>query len=450
MSVFISIIAVLIILGVLATAHELGHFFVARLFKVKAYEVSIFVGPTLLKWKRKGVEYSLRCIPIGAYVRFSEIDEAGNAVQSDDPALLLNQPRWKRLIIALAGPFVNLVIGVIIFAIYFMSTGFVAPKISDTYEGTQLYEHIQEFEFGDEIVAVDHHTVFTEDDLFIYFQFKSSDEETVLTLKSQETGKKYDITLVPKVSQRTLLGITRYMDVDPTYNAWEINGVEDFQNGGNPILQSGDYLVSVDDIPVLEEAKLMENLDSKIEGDVAHVKFIRNGENMEGDIKVTKIDTVNPLGVVLTPVDMESFGDYMYALTTAMKMPAATFNMTKMVISSAFKGDVEIYNVVSGPVGVVNVVDSVVSDERADAGIKISTLIMLAGMISIALTISNMLPLPGLDGFQLVVLIIEMIIGRKLPQKGENIIAVIGFFVLIALVLFAFASDIAKIVIEGW
>lgn len=450
MTVIISIIAVLVILGVLATAHELGHFFVARLFKVKAYEVSIFVGPTLLKWKRKGVEYSLRCIPIGAYVRFSDIDEAGNPVQSDDPTLLVNQPRWKRLIIALAGPFVNLLIGVIVFAIYFMATGFVAPKISDTYEGTQLYAHVGEFDYGDEIVAVDHHKVFTEDDLFIYFQFKSSDEETVLTLKSQETGKKYDITLVPELSQKTLLGITRYRDVDPTYNAWEIIGAEDYQNGGNPVIVEGDYLLSVDDVSILDEAALDAALDAKADGDIAHVKFIRNGENMEGDIKVVKMNTVNPLGVVLTQVKMESFGDYMYALSTAVKMPAATFNMTKMVITSAFKGDVEIYNVVSGPVGVVNVVDSVVSDERADTGIKISTLIMLAGMISIALTISNMLPLPGLDGFQLVVLIIEMIIGRKLPQKGENIIGVIGFFVLIALVLFAFASDIAKIVIEGW
>ena len=79
MTVFISILAVLVILGVLATAHELGHFFVARLFGVTVYEVSIFVGPTLFKWKHKGVEYSLRCIPLGAYVRFSEIDEIGFA-----------------------------------------------------------------------------------------------------------------------------------------------------------------------------------------------------------------------------------------------------------------------------------------------------------------------------------------------------------------------------------
>ena len=87
--------------------------------KIKVFEVSIFVGPKLISWKHKDVNFTIRLIPVGAYVRFNEIDEEGYVVQSDDPALLVNQPRYKRLIVSLAGPFMNLLLGFLIFFVMF-------------------------------------------------------------------------------------------------------------------------------------------------------------------------------------------------------------------------------------------------------------------------------------------------------------------------------------------
>ena len=92
LSIGLSIFIVIIMLGLLVTVHELGHFWVAKLLGIKAYEVSIFVGPQLFHWKGKdGVEYSIRAIPIGAYVRFTDIDEEGNVIESDDPDLLIKR-----------------------------------------------------------------------------------------------------------------------------------------------------------------------------------------------------------------------------------------------------------------------------------------------------------------------------------------------------------------------
>ena len=96
-----SIVVAILMLGLLVTVHELGHFWVARLLKIKAYEVSIFVGPKLVDWRKNDVEYSIRALPFGAYVRFTDFDENGNVVVSDDPDLLINSPRWKRLLVAL-------------------------------------------------------------------------------------------------------------------------------------------------------------------------------------------------------------------------------------------------------------------------------------------------------------------------------------------------------------
>ena len=75
-----SIIVAIIMLGLLVTVHELGHFWVARLLKIKAYEVAFFIGPKLIDWRKNDVEYSIRAIPFGAYVRFTDFDEKGEVI----------------------------------------------------------------------------------------------------------------------------------------------------------------------------------------------------------------------------------------------------------------------------------------------------------------------------------------------------------------------------------
>ena len=165
MNIAASIVVVLIMLGVLATLHELGHYWMARLLKIKVFEVSIFVGPKLLKWKHKGVDFSLRMIPIGAYVRFSEVDEEGKAVDSKDPDLLLNQPRIKRLLVALAGPAMNLFLGTLIFLLMFWVTGFTTTHIIKPEKGSQLYAYADMVNDGDTIKSVNGVNVYSSFDL---------------------------------------------------------------------------------------------------------------------------------------------------------------------------------------------------------------------------------------------------------------------------------------------
>ena len=447
MSVVISVLLVLVMLGVLSTAHELGHFFVAKLLKVKAYEVSIFVGPVLFKWHRNGVDYSIRCIPIGAYVRFSEIDDEGKPVESDDPSLLINQPRWRRLIIAVAGPLVNLFLGMLIFFVFSLATGYTPLNVGVAEEGSQLYG--QEYTPGDKICAIDGRSVYTSDELSIYLQMKGELDPVVLTLKSEKTGEKYDVTLTPAITRYPRIGITRMGDEFSDKEGWEL--VETW-NEETPVLKKGDVLLSIDGHSTKDSEDASNYLSECKEGEMVHVVYLREGleGEQEGDVKVFGVDTVNALGTNLEEHEVRSFKEFLGAAEYSLKMPLSILRMTGVVISNAFKGEVEAYKVVSGPVGVVNVVDTVVSSEDVGTGIKVSTLVMLAGMISVALTISNLLPLPGLDGSQIIILVVEMVIGRRLPRKAENIITIVGFFVLIGLVILAFASDIAKIIFEGW
>ena len=446
MGMFWSIVVVILMLGVLVTIHELGHYWVACLLKIKAYEVSIFVGPKLFHWTRNGVEFSIRAIPIGAYVRFTDIDEEGNIIESDDPSLLVNNPRWKRLIVALAGPFMNMLLGVMIFFGLFLATGFQTLDLNYAPNGTQLAE--TDYVPGDTIVKVNGRRVYNPLDFFVETRMIIPEtEELTLTVRSADTGELYDLVLTPEIKTRPMLGITCYQDTNNKYEGWEIESSYETQNNGNPILKSGDYLVSVEGKKV-SEPDFMEFLDTLKEGDTMTFGFYRNGEYMEEECIISLTTFANDRGIYLLAYRVYDLNTFMRALGSALRMPATTLKVSIDSLSLVFRGQEEVYNMVSGPVGVTVAVSDVVNDVDDTLNQKVYTLVMMSGLISIGLMITNLLPIPGLDGNQIILIFVEMIIGRKISKKAEDVINVVGFFLLIGLVLFAFASDIIRIFME--
>ena len=440
-----SILVVILMLGLLVTIHELGHFWAACLLRIKAYEVSIFVGPKLVSWNRKGVDYSIRCLPFGAYVRFTEIAEDGTPVQSDDPAELINQPRWKRLLVALAGPFMNMVLGIILFVIFFSVSGFYSLEIGTTYKDTQLYG--QEYEVGDKIVAINGHPVYTYLDFFYEMNDAKPTQDMTITLRDDD-GDKYDLTLVPEIYTRPMLGITHWEGTDNEYNGWEIIEVNELQNNGDPVLKPGDYLTEVDGYHVDSE-EFFEYFNNLSEGEPMLLTYYRDGEIHEDECSKTMITGANDRGVRITRYEVDSPSVFLKALGYSAKMPLTIVNVSIKSIGDVFDGEEEVYNMVSGPVGVTSVVSEVVDDKEEETEDKVTSIIMLAAVISIGLMFTNMLPIPGLDGVQVILIVVEMILGRKLSEKSENMINIVGFFILVGLVIFAFASDIIRIIKGG-
>ena len=452
MSIFWSIVFIIIILGVLCTVHELGHFWVARSLGIKAYEVSIFVGPSLVSWRRNGVEYEIRSIPIGAYVRFTDIDEEGNAITSDDPSELVNSPRWKRLLVALAGPFMNLVLGFILFVCLYSFTGYSSLDVADAMYDSQFYnvlaETNQEVMTSDTVIAINGKRVFS----YIEYSYEMSEgissiDDVVLTLRSRATGEVYDLTLTPTINTRPMLGITHYPDTDNRYNGWEVIEVNESQNNGSPVLHVGDYLTHVNGVSVASE-DFEEFFYSMNEGDTMELTYIRNGVEHTDPCVKTMITYANQRGVIFYSYRVTDFKTFMGAVKAAAVMPLSVIRLSVSVIQDAFEGQVEAYNVVSGPVGMTSAVVDVVDDVDTSWSYKAITVLTLAAFISVGLVFTNMLPIPGLDGIQLILIIIEMIIGHSISKKTENIINGIGFCILIALVIFAFTSDIIRIILE--
>jgi regulator of sigma E protease len=421
-------------LGLLAAAHEIGHFVVARALGVKVYELSIFVGPSLVNWKRNGTEYHIRLIPFGAYVRFSEYDEESEAPPeaSDE---LINQPRWKRLLVSVAGPVTNVLLGMIILAVLFSVSGFLTTRLDEIVEGSQMSE--TEAVAGDRIISVNGSRVYTLMDVQVDLSMISNTDTMRIGFQSETTGKMYEVQLIPTVKQVYMLGITRYIGLNDL-NGWEVTYVDPNQNEGSPVIQVGDTILSVAGVSV--DSPDIGNLIGGSEGDVLIVTVIRDGKEMDVDVKPFLADYTNDRGIYA----QEGSG-ISETLREVFLYPVSLLRSTGTMIRSAFQEKVEPYNVLGGPVGMISVVSDVVDEPNQNFSEKAEQLTALAGVISIALAITNMLPLPGLDGNAIVLLAVEMIRGKKISYRTEQVINVIGFVIIVALVIFALASDIIRL-----
>ena len=425
--------------------HELAHFWVARLLKIKVYEVSLFVGPKLLSWKHKDVKFSIRLIPIGAYVRFNEIDEEGYIVESDNPDLLANQPRFKRLLVSIAGPLMNLILGILIFFVMFLSLGYSTMKIGNPIDGAQTSVVASEYTPGDKIQAVNGVKVYTSFDLSFELDSDDPGEVMTLTLKSQETGEKYDIKLTPEFYRKPMLLIyVKTSDMEER-EGWLVDSVDPDQNKGNPVLAAGDIVTHINGKSV-DDADFDEYLFNMEEQEYLTVTYIRDGVTSDVQIAPEYVDYVTTRGIRILPQTVDSPASFFEALGYAAKMPASVGNITIRGIKQIISGKEKAYNLLSGPIGITTMVNDVVKEEEDSVADKLITLVMITAVISMALAFSNLLPIPGLDGIQIVFIVVEMVIGHKLSEKAENRLTIAGFIVIILLLILAFISDILRII----
>ena len=126
------VLLAIVMLGIIVTVHEFGHYLVGRLCGIGVLEFSVGFGPRLFGWERKGIQYSLRAIPLGGYCAFLGEDE-----RNDDPRAMNNQPVWKRFLTVLSGPFMNFVLAFVVCAImlnaYFIAETY--PIIDQVVQG---------------------------------------------------------------------------------------------------------------------------------------------------------------------------------------------------------------------------------------------------------------------------------------------------------------------------
>ena len=174
-----SIIFAILLFSLLIFVHELGHFLAAKASGVQVNEFAMFMGPAIFKKQVGETLYSIRCIPIGGYCAMEGEDN-----QSDNPRAFGAAKWWKRLIILVAGSFMNFVIGVLITMIVFLpAKQFVTPVI-ESFEDYSTINGASGLQVGDEILEVDGEKIYLQSDLAMIIALNPGERHDLVLLRN--------------------------------------------------------------------------------------------------------------------------------------------------------------------------------------------------------------------------------------------------------------------------
>ena len=174
MTIF-SIVFAILLFAVIIILHELGHFVAAKAFGVQVNEFALFMGPAIFKKRIGETVYSIRTIPLGGYCAMEGEDEA-----SDNPRSFTNTIWWKRLIILVAGSFMNLITGLLLLGLFFSSVSDFGNTKIDFVEESCTVIREDGLQLGDEIIKIDGYRIYSSADALLLFSFDSPTRDIVV------------------------------------------------------------------------------------------------------------------------------------------------------------------------------------------------------------------------------------------------------------------------------
>lgn len=180
-----TVLFAILLFSFLIFIHELGHFVAAKLSGVQVNEFAMFMGPAIVKWKRGETQYSIRCIPIGGYCAME-----GEDGDSDNPRAFGKAKWWKRLIILVAGAFMNFVVGFLIFAIIYMPQKEIVKPVITEFTDCCVFNNEEGLHLGDEILKIDGERIYVSSDVSLMLSLNQTPTHDVVVKRD---GKKVQI-----------------------------------------------------------------------------------------------------------------------------------------------------------------------------------------------------------------------------------------------------------------
>lgn len=418
-SFVITIIKLIIILCLVATIHEFGHFIIAKACKMGVDEFSIGFGPLIIQRKFKGTMYSLRWLPFGGYCAIE-----GEEGTSNSPTSFANKNVFQKVIVLLAGATFNAILATIIFLSVALSYDTYTTNITGLSENSVLIG--SGIEVGDTILSINGKRVRLQGDL-LNQAFATDSDNTTTNIEYMHNGEKKETVVNNAIKDIGYIGVAFKINEDGSDVTNEIDMVASGSAAVSAGLKSGDKIISVNDIETKNSSdviKLIRELPNQ------DVKLLINRDGKDEEIIVNPISKKYfDLGIISTSKEKTTF---------KLAGVSAIANIKQIVGSyvDLFRGKVGIKDM-SGIVGIGEVVS------RTSSFIEFLNLL---GIISLAVGVANVMPFPPLDGGKIVIVVCEAITRKKLSEKAEMTISYIGFALLIALTIFVTFNDIMRII----
>ncbi len=458
------ILLALLVFGVLIFVHELGHFLAARACGVGILEFAIGMGPKIFskKSKKSGTVYSLRLFPIGGYVSMlgengmeavqgengiekeektpfvlnsdEETEKKEEHLETIDPALAAhaycNQSVWKRILISLAGPFMNVLLG------FLLMIGIVWASGSDSVGTTTVGAfHVQ---YTSETVQ---EGGLQNGDYLSYIKDVDSDAQAVAVrdlngLREMIERSETDLFEVG-VERMGANGEVQYVKLENISITPAVLEAHFQQSLSAQKLQIGDEVIKVNGTRVHTAYELAYEVMNQGHKPISFT-VLRNGERVTLD--AVQIPTViDPASnTVFGDVDFKVYPEDGFGVGTVLRhawyRSTSTVKMVYDSLVGLFSGRYGV-EAVSGPVGITKTIS-----DAAQTGIL--NLIYLVTVISINLGVMNLLPFPALDGGHLLLYLIEIVRRKPVKKEVEGIINFVGLVILLALAVLIAIKDI--------
>lgn len=438
---FENVLWLLVLIGVMINIHELGHFWAARYFDVKVEAFSFGFGTRLFGFRRGETDYRFSILPLGGYVKMA--GEQPGDENAHDPRSVLAKPRWQRLIIAFAGPFMNVVLAVSVLTGLYMvkyqrvSDADMEPIIGHVAVDTPAAK--AGILDGDRIVKLNGKANPNWEDVIMQ-EAEGAYRPMFLTI--ERNGKRFDTTVTPVLNERIGVG----------YAGWDERGeiqlveVEPGRPADKAGLKKGDIIRSVNGQPIHSAGRLQE-LTKASGGKPVEIEYDRNGQTNTVSVQpiFSKIDGQGRYYIGVGPQPKFTI------ITTRLSLPDAFAESLRqngknaMMIVQVLKGVIErrmSTKNLTGPIGIAQL-----SGEAAREGP--SAFLLLMSMISLNLAIVNLLPIPIMDGGVIVMLLVEMTMQRDLSLNVKEAMLKVGFVCIMLLVVFAIYNDISRLLPAG-
>jgi regulator of sigma E protease len=442
-----SLVAFIVAISVLVAIHEYGHYIVGRWAGMKVLRFSIGFGKPIWTWVRGAdrTEYCISAIPLGGYVRF--LDGREGPVDPEDEGRAFNhRPIPARIAVLLAGPMFNFLFAIFAYWILFLSG---IPTLQPAVGNVMPDSHAARagLEFGDKIVAVgDVDTADWESTLVNIFDQMVADGRVPLTLET-ENGRQRRATINVGADAARLTEPNSLFD-GLGFEPWQPPAVigelvEDGAAAGAGLV-IGDRIAAVDGEQVNSYGDLVDVVSVRAGKQVA-VEYVRDGQNRVVDLVIGEQEVDGETRGLLGVRSSGDIGAYFYlrkfgpieSISQAAQRTWTSTLFTLRMLGRMVTGDVSIKNI-SGPINIAQF-----AGDSAQRGMN--EFLAFLALVSISLGVLNLLPVPVLDGGQIVYQTIELAKGSPMSERSQVIGQQFGILALILLMSFAFYNDIARI-----
>ncbi len=432
-SFFFTLAAFVVALSVIVAVHEYGHYIIGRLSGIHAEVFSIGFGPVLLKGTdRRGTQWQIAALPLGGYVKFAGDADAASA-QSDADAVaamdaqarrrtMAGAPLWARSATVAAGPMFNFIFAILVFGAFMMVRG-VATDDLVVGEIAPLPSAGIELQAGDRILAID------------------GNRTATLTEFFATTG---DIDPAPTVPYRVERGGQELEIAGPFPQPPLIGSVSPQSAARAAGLRAGDVVLSADGRELHAFSELREVTDAS-DGAPLSLEVWRAGEVFELEITPRRTDLPLPDGGFETRwlIGLTSGAIFEQSTRTPGLFEATSMaaSQTWLVIRTSLEGlwymvtgVISTCNI-AGPIGIAEVSGAMASDGLAD-------FIWFIAVLSVAVGLLNLFPIPILDGGHLVFHAWEAVTGKPPSERALRVLMTVGLTLLIMLMVFAVTNDL--------